>query len=154
MFKEVNTMIEKTIDGFDIPKRVLTEEESARPITLERFNEYHHRVGEDFVDQHTLVDAKVMGGWLLAKYPNYKLEILKAINDHPIEQDYLHMYEESFDRGDYDTATDKFYSDFAEFLNLTVAAKKRVNQILIQIKEYYPNTTISDGNARRKNKEA
>ena len=129
----------ETLDGFNIPLRELTEEEATRDITFDRFQEYHYSVGEDFVDQHeSIVDYKVLGGWLLAKYPEHKVEICRVINDDlmPITQDFLHLYTEIFE-GEYYETEYKFYTDFAEFLNLTGAAKKRVNQILIQVDEYY-----------------
>jgi len=43
-------MKQETIVGFDIPKRELTEEEKNREITLDRFNEFHNKAGEDFCD--------------------------------------------------------------------------------------------------------
>jgi hypothetical protein len=125
--------MEEIVDGHDIPLRELTEEEATRDITLDRFNDYMCTVGEDFVDQHCICNAQVLGGWLLGKHPKYKLEICEVLNDSPIEQDFLHLYVENYN----DNAEDEFYIDFAEFLNLTIAAKKRVNQILIQIDEHY-----------------
>jgi len=127
---------EKTVNGYNIPLRELTEEEATRDITLDRFNDYMCTVGEDLVDQHeSIVDYKVYGGWLLARYPEKNLEILRCINDSwPSVQSMMY---EVFDAEGEDNELNVFYTDFAEFLNLTGAAKERVNQILIQIDEHY-----------------
>jgi hypothetical protein len=120
----------ETIPGFDIPKRELTKEEAEREITLERFQEWHHEVGEDFMDQvGYLFNAKVYGGYLMHKYPHKASELLKIINKGEM-LDYQDTYENDEDG-------DQHYSDIAEFLNLTEIAKKNANQILIQLVEYY-----------------
>jgi hypothetical protein len=120
----------ETIDGFDILKRELTEEESTREITLERFQEWHCSAGEDFVDQYENINAQIFGGYLMCMYPNKSSIILNALNKkYPSVQSLKNIYENDDD--------DKFYTDLASFINLTVALKKRVNQILIQVVEYY-----------------
>lgn len=121
----------ETIDGFDIPKRELTEEEASREITLERFQEWHSAVGEDFVDQFSGIDVKILGGYLIAKYPHKSKLILTELNTKYAEALGLqNIYED-------DRCNDKFYTDLAEFINLTEHLKKRVNQVLIQVIEYY-----------------
>jgi hypothetical protein len=37
-----------------------------------------------------------------------------------------------------------FYKLFAEFANLTGGLKKRINQVLIQVHEYYNNEKVSN----------
>jgi hypothetical protein len=39
---------------------------------------------------------------------------------------------------------DAFYKLFAEFANLTGGLKKRINQVLIQVHEYYNNEKVSN----------
>lgn len=120
----------ETIDGFDIPKRMLTDEEANRDITLERFQEWHNEVGEDFCDQISNINEKILGGFLMCKHPDKSHQILKILNEKGDALELQGIYED-------DPHNDKFYTDFAEFINLTVHLKKRVNQILIQVMEYY-----------------
>ncbi len=123
----------ETIHGFDIEKRELTEEEATRPITLERFTEFHHAAGEDFVDQcESIVNHLIWIGWCLHKYPEKSKDFLKVANH---KYGGVQMTMELFENEDGED--DAFYTDFAEFLNQTESAKKRVNQILIQVTEYY-----------------
>lgn len=120
------------LPGFTIPIREMSEEEYLTPITLERFNDFHHEVGEDFCDQvGYLIDPKVYGGFLLHKYPNKNTEILEALVDKDMIS-YQNVYD--FSSVDWE---DVFYSDLSEFLNLTILTKARVNQVLIQIAEHY-----------------
>lgn len=118
----------ETIHGFDIPKRQLTEEEFNMEVTLERFNEFHYEVGEDFCDQfEPFFNEKVLGGYLLCKYPEKAEEIIEIINEGFLTDFGSDVYEDE----------DGFYTDLAEFINLTVHLKRRVNEVLIIIKEYY-----------------
>lgn len=128
-------MNEETVDGFDIPLRELTEEEATREVTFERFDEYLKEVGEDFCDQHgNTIDVKVLTGFLLAKRPEWNKELLEALNSKYTEPlSMLHVYEDMIAEDGFIP----FYTDLAEFINLTGALKKRVNQILIQVTEYY-----------------
>lgn len=73
-------MKKETIDGFSIPKRELTEEEATRLVTLERFNEWHRCVGEDFIDQHTYGNGLVFAGFIMAKRPELSKEVLNVVN--------------------------------------------------------------------------
>lgn len=127
----------ETVDGFDIPKRELTEEEANRDITFERFEEWHNEVGEDFCDQvGHLFNEKIFGGWLLHKYPEKSKHILELLNNKFC--DVLSLQEIFEDNSAEGNGGDKtFYTDFAQFLNQTEKAKKRVNQILIQVMEYH-----------------
>lgn len=132
---------QERIEGFDIPLRELTEEEASRSITLERFKDFHYEVGEDFVDQIGSVNTKtfalIFAGFAMAKHPEWSIEILSKCNNALTEvytQLILDVYEENTSDDD---QGDTFYSDLAEFLNLTINAKKRVNQVLIQVAEYY-----------------
>ena len=119
----------ETIDGFDIPKRELTEEEATREITKERFDSFHVEAGEDFCDTCcSTINVRILGGFLMAKHPNLSLEFLEVLNDKYAEALGLKsVYEDE----------DEFYTELAEFINLTVNLKARVNQILIQVDEYY-----------------
>ena len=121
----------ETIDGFDIEKRELTDEEKSRDITLDVINEFHYNAGEDLLDQvGYLIKPHVLGGYLMHKRLNIAKVLIKAIN----EGDALslkHAYEKN------DLTDDEFYSDFREFINLTTDAKARFNQVLIQVNEYY-----------------
>lgn len=129
--------MEEIIDGFDIPKRELTEEEATRDITLERFNNFHYSAGEDFCDQvGYIIDHKVLGGWFLHKYPAEVSTITEVCNDRFGEAlgfQELDVYTDP----DGHTNFDLFYTDLAEFINVTTRLKRRVNQILIQVDEYY-----------------
>lgn len=125
----------ETVEGSTIPARELTSEEINREITLERFNEYHYEVGEDFLDQIGSVNnsriALTFGGFAMANHPHLSADILKATNvKDPYTQLVKEVYDEFYD-------DDIFYSDFADFLNLTGEAKKRVNKVLILTAEYY-----------------
>lgn len=121
----------ETIEGFSIEKRDLTEEEANRDITLERFQEFHIEAGEDFLDYVPCINHLIFSGWLIAKYPAKSKEILvKAQEKYAGMHNLTDLYEDDPDQ-------DKFYTDVAEFLNLTEKAKKRANQVLIQVIEYY-----------------
>ena len=130
--------IEKeTIEGFSITKRELTKEEAERDITLERFQKYHNSVGEDFIDYVGSVNTKKMalqfGGFAMAKRPEIAKEIINTLNDSNI---YLQLVQEVYEEF-YQGEGNEFYEDFAEFLNNTKYSKERVNQVLIQVEEYY-----------------
>ena len=132
--KQIN-MEKETVHGFSIPLRELTEQEASMDITLERFSNYHTAVGEDFADQHgSLINHLIVGGYLMAKHPELSNELLAVMNNKYGEVlSFTEVYAEHLN----DENNDLFYTELAEFLNLTVAAKKRVNQILIQIAEHY-----------------
>ena len=123
----------ETIHGFDIEKRELTEEEKTRQITLDVIKEFHGNAGEDLMDQAgSLVDHKVLAGFLIGKRPGLSKEFLKVVNSKYGEAlGLLEVYRDN-DLDDVD-----FYNDFCDFINLTEKAKERFNQILIQVNEYY-----------------
>ena len=123
------------IDGFTIPKRELTSVEANLDITLERFREFHYAAGEDFIDTiGGFLNEKVFAGWLMHKYPHYTKEIIAASNQNDI-----YGIKETVEQFDYDEKEDidMIYKEVAEFANQTIHTKKRINQILVQIKEYY-----------------
>lgn len=128
-----------TITGFDIPKRELTSEEADTPITFERFKEFHINAGEDFCDTcGSEIDTKVMAGFLLCKRPEWNKELLGALNNKYTEPlSFLHVYEEMLDGETGDESYEAFYTDLAAFIDLTGALKRRINQIFIQVNEYY-----------------
>lgn len=123
----------ETIHGFDIEKRELTEEEKTRQITLDVIKEFHGNAGEDLMDQAgSLVDHKVLAGFLMGKRPGLSKEFLKVVNSKYGEPlGLLEVYRDN-DLDDVD-----FYTDFCDFINLTEKAKERFNQVLIQVNEYY-----------------
>lgn len=123
------------IDGFDIPKRPLNYEELYRPISLERFTEYHHTVGEDFVDTHSsMVGCFGFAAYIYSKRGMLKSDMLDALQDDDLhEQDFLSIYE------DHGIDDDEFYTDYAQYINTNPVCKARVNQILIQVQESYSN---------------
>lgn len=123
----------ETIDGYDIPKRKLTNEEQNRDVTLERLQEWHYKAGEDFCDTISSFNGTIFGGWLMGKYPAISAEILKELNSkYPVNaQPFMDLSVYTNSDGD------DFYTDFAEFVNLTGACKRRVNELLIILCEYY-----------------
>lgn len=131
-------MEQETICGFNIPKRELTEEEATREITIERFNEFHAIAVEDFCDQcEQEINRFITGGYLICKHPELATEILRTLNDkYGGLTSIWEVYADKLNDGN-----DIFYTDLAEFLNLTGKAKERVNQILIQVVEHYKKIT-------------
>ena len=126
--------IVKDVDGFGIPWRQLSEEELNQDITFDRIDDYHGEVGEDFLDQHSsLSNRHMVLGFMLAKFPEIAEEILKEANSRYGSANGLY-YSLPYDEGE---AYEKFYTAYAEFCNLTVHTKRRVNQILVQILEHY-----------------
>jgi hypothetical protein len=129
----------ETIDGFGIPKRELTQEEATREITFERIQDFHMSAGEDYLDVCSLDSQaeKIFLGFLMAKRPDLSTEILSVANGSGeyryINSEFYELFEET--HGDY--SGDAFYKLFAEFANLTGGLKKRINQVLIQVQEYY-----------------
>lgn len=128
-------MEQETISGFDIPKRELTEEEKNRTITLDRFQNFHYDAGEDFLDTTGDGDHKIFCGWLMAKYPQASLEILEYCNKAG-KYGEINTFNEC-SMFDNDPSGDIFYTDVAEFANLTEHFKHRVNEVLIILDEYY-----------------
>ncbi len=124
-----------TIPGFDIPKRDLTDEEALRAITLRRFRDFHYAAGEDFVDSvGGFLNEKVFAGWLMHKYPHYAEKIINASN-----VDDIFELKETIEQFDYneDEDIDMIYEEIAGFANMTKKTRERINQVLIQIEEYY-----------------
>lgn len=133
-------MEQETVNGYDIPLRKLNEEESTREISVERFREFHYAAGEDFLDGQSEgpVQGFIFGGWLIHKYPAMSKEILDHINEN-IEYLDMHCFKDIDFLGEYikDEDIDQIYFEVAEFANQTEALKKRINQTLIQVCEYY-----------------
>jgi len=128
-------MDQETINGFDIPKRELTQEEATREITLDRFNKFHTEAGEDFCDTcGSFINHRILGGYLIAKHPSISLQILGVLNNkYGDALELLQLYQEELE----DESGDLFYSELAEFANLTVGLRKNINQVLIQLAEHY-----------------
>lgn len=127
----------ENVHGHTIPRRLLTESESTRKVTLDRFDNYHHAVGEDFVDQHEVFfNERFVAGYILCKYPDWNKELIDAINQkYSSVGTILEVYKEKIE--DDETSINTFYSDLSEFINLTVQTKEKVNQVLIQLEEYH-----------------
>jgi len=124
------------ISGFIIEKRILNNEETAREITLERFRKFHYEAGEDFIDTvDSFLNEKVFAGLLIHKYPNFAEKIIQCSND----EDIFEIKEEIPEQFGYDETKDidMIYEDIAEFANVTEITKEKINQVLIQVKEYY-----------------
>lgn len=130
-------MSNETITGFDIPLRQLTDEEANREITLERFDEFHAEAGEDFMDScGHILNTAILVGFLIGKQPQISRTLLNAVNHGADANDLRNVYIDQIGtETKFLEVEDIFYSDLAEFLNLTEHAKKRVNQILIQVTE-------------------
>jgi hypothetical protein len=115
--------------------RDLTQEEQERKITIRRFNKFHNTAQEDFLDVHPENGLlKVFGGFLLYKYRHISDQILLVCNRVGGETTGF-MELDGFDPSE----NDRFYTEFAEFCNLTVATKARVNAALILTEEHYDN---------------
>ena len=128
----------ETIIGFDITKRKLSKEEAKTKITLDRFNAFHIGAGEDFTDLCGYAfNEKVIVGYLMCKQPKMSIPLLGVINSKGDLNDLRNVYIEESHLFPDEDPEDVFYSDFAEFLNLTEHAIIHVNQILIQVDEYY-----------------
>ncbi|MCP4985258.1 MAG: hypothetical protein GY928_04055 [Colwellia sp.] len=123
------------VNGFEIELRELTEEEKTRKVTWERFREFHYAAGEDFLDTTGEGNVQIFAGWLLHKYPELSGDILNTVNGHYSEVKSFSAIEEF----GYDEDKDIYnlYEEFAEFCNQTGALRERVNQVLIQVTEYY-----------------
>lgn len=130
---------QETITGFSIPKRELTQEESERKITWERIRDFHYAAGEDFLDTTSYGNPLIFAGWLLHKYPDLAEDIIKVMNDSLLRFEIMDFAREIDDEFGYDDETDidKIYYEYCEFVNLSPYLKKKINQVLIQVKEYY-----------------
>lgn len=134
---KINTIVEEyemkeTVGGTNIPIRDLTPEEANREITWQRFRDWHYEVGEDFLDQSSQGCGLMFAGYMMAVDPDNSSNILEVVNEcrRPDVMDFNEIY-------GYDEVMDieMLYVHFADFCNLTVALKYRVNQILIQVME-------------------
>lgn len=117
----------------DKPKREFTPEELGQEITLERINEYHGEVGEDFADQQTIGSPLMFAGFLLAKFPDKAKRIIELANEHPD----IHCFQEIFGEEGTNEESDTFYAIYAEYINHTEYSKAEVNKVLILAKEHY-----------------
>ena len=104
-------------------------------ITLEDFDKYHRAVGEDFCDQDSsFIDHKILGGYLIGRFPEMASEILKELNSKYCDANALRNVFSEFMMDDED---DKFYTVFAEFINLTTYLKAKVLEIFKETEDYY-----------------
>lgn len=114
--------------------REFTPEELAQPITLERINEYHVNIGEDFADQQTIGVPMMFAGFLLAKYPDKGKTIIRIVNEGYLDMQCLQeVFGEEMD----DASNNAFYTEYAEYINHTSFSKAEVNKVLITKKEHY-----------------
>lgn len=127
----------ETINGFDIPKRKLTEEEKTRDITVERIRDFHYSAGEDFIDTTEEGNGMIFCGWLLHKRKEHSKEILDICNKSCFKMAIQEYMNASFYDYNKEMDIESFYFDYVEFVNQTGALKERVNQVLIQIEETY-----------------
>jgi hypothetical protein len=123
------------IYGFDIEKRELTQEEKEREITIERMCNFHHDAGEDFLDTCAVGRTDVFAGFMAHKYIDRAKEIWDILNEEYSEiQSFKEFYQEEYNE---EHNIDNIYFDYLEFINTTEYSKAEVNQILIQVDEYY-----------------
>jgi hypothetical protein len=121
--------------------RELTPEEKALDITFERFSNYHHDAGEDFVDQFGGIPIQEFGPFCIERFPELTEEITEIMGDKYGEALVIeHAFEEYFENGTneaYDVANQKFYTILADFINTKVDLKAEVNEELIGVDEHY-----------------
>lgn len=130
-------MEQKTITGFSILKRELTEEEASREVTIERIRDFHYEAGEDFLDIADDARAEIFAGFIVHKYKDRAAKIYDICNSNKgylSVMDFKEFYEPEYNE---EEDIDQIYFDYIEFVNTTVHLKKRVNQVLIQVMEYY-----------------
>ena len=127
----------ETIDGFNILKRTLTEEEQSRDLTFDRIDRFNSVTGEDYLDICSLDTQaeKIFLGFLIAKNPKLSKEILKVANTGYIDCDFYALFSNNND----ECQSDDFYRLFCDFVNCTQGLKARVNQVLIQVDEKHRN---------------
>lgn len=113
--------------------REFTPEELSQPITLERINEYHREIGEDFTDQQSIGEPLIFAGFLLARYPDKAEIIIRLANSRP---DMLALQEVFGEEGT-DETSDAFYTEYCEYINYTTYSKAEVNKVLLSTKEHY-----------------
>jgi hypothetical protein len=132
---------ETELEGYSIPLVQLTDEEYSRDITLDRIIDHCCTVGEDFFDSHcTIINFELFAGFLIAKLPNKAKEILEIVNKSSDLNDLSLIFESDYKDRDYTwiyEAQNKIYELFCELVNYTTHTKAKVNQILIQIDNYY-----------------
>lgn len=128
---------QETVRGFSILKRPLNEEEKSRDITIERIQSFHRDAGEDFLDTADEADPKVFGGFIAHKYIDRASEVYEIMNENKLFLE-INSFREFYDP-EYNEEADleQVYFDFIEFVNTTKSTKERVNQVLIQVHEYY-----------------
>lgn len=122
------------VTGFSIPIKQLAEEQYKQDITLERIQDFHYEAGEDLLDTMGvgMYVTKLVAGFLMCKYPHLANEINTCGNSdicsiYNLFQDY------------FDEEGNTFYEDFCEVINYTEITKAKINQVLIQVEEYYKN---------------
>ena len=120
------------VPGFDIKLKQLSQEQYALPITLDRIYKFQQDAGEDFLDtlDFNIYVTKLVAGFLMAKYP----EIASKIN----EASTYNLYDvyKVFD-DNYELSGEDFYKGFCEVINYTDITKAKINQVLIQVEQYY-----------------
>ena len=130
----MKTIEDEYINGLCIPKKLFKSEVFDRDITLEMMQLYHDEIGEDFLDSHShIIPLGVFYGYMLAKFPLCKKEILLELNDEyghirSLEPEICLYY--GLNESD---ADDLFYQTFIELCNLTVLTKRRVNELLYHV---------------------
>jgi hypothetical protein len=95
------------------------------PITLDRFDDYHQRVGEDFCDQGGATDYAAILGYCMAKRPDIREALAEETRDGFEALTILQVYEDNFEDGN-----DLFYGDLAECANQMPQMRKYINEAL------------------------
>jgi hypothetical protein len=115
---------------------MMTDEEQAKDLTGERFEDWMCIVGEDYVDQCSIPQEDFMNFCLFVinKKPDYKKRIEKIMNEGYAEP---LMIEGVYEEEDEGNGYKKFYEDYAEFLNTIPELKAQTNANLILVTEHY-----------------
>lgn len=130
-------MEDEILDGFtSIRKRELTDEEANTPITSDRIRSYEIEIGESFIDQHgSGLNRQAIMGFMMARHPDKATELLEMGNSQYLD---LNALDDIFmPEGWKEEEYSKMLQDVCDFINLTVATKRRINTILICVDEHY-----------------
>lgn len=130
------------LQGYNIIARALTKEEAQMDLTIDRFNQYHKLIGEDFLDDRGggYIPWRVFAGYLMAKEPQLFDKLLDILNDDYGEMLTIQeLFEEQFGEwsDEKECGYTKLYAYICEFVNKTQNTKYKINRQLIQILENY-----------------
>lgn len=142
-------------EGSTLSGRIMTEEEQTRELTGKRFMDWMSVVGEEYVDQcgiprqhfrefcDFLIDQRKANdfiSWSSSQYEKEVQRIKEKLYGEPLS--ILGEIYEGAEINNFDAETDfpdteKFYCDYAEFLNTIPELKAQTNANLIIRMDYY-----------------